>query len=42
MIKDGIIFKYLYGLVILIAIFTTAISIGIGFLQNISKSKNAV
>ena len=37
--KFGIIFKYLYGLVILIAIFTTAISGGYSFLENVSKTK---
>lgn len=31
-------FKYLYGIIILIAIFTTAISVGISFLNNISKN----
>ena len=30
-------FKYIYGILILIAIFTTAISVGISFLNNISK-----
>lgn len=37
--KFGIIYKYLYGLVILIAIFTTAVSEGYSFLNNISKNK---
>jgi len=37
--KFGIIFKYLYGLVILIAISTTAISEGYSFLENVSKTK---
>lgn len=37
--KFGIIYKYLYGLVILIAIFTTAVSQGYSFLNNISKNK---
>lgn len=37
--KFGIFYKYLYGLVILIAIFTTAISEGYSFLENIAKSK---
>ena len=37
--KFGVIFKYLYGLVILIAIFTTAISAGYSFLENVSKTK---
>lgn len=32
-------FKYLYGLIILIAIFTTAISEGYSFLNNVSKTK---
>ncbi len=37
--KFGVIFKYLYGLVILIAIFTTTISEGYSFLNNVSKNK---
>lgn len=37
--KFGFIYKYLYGLVILIAIFTTAISEGYSLLNNISKNK---
>ena len=37
--KFGVIYKYLYGLVILIAIFTTAVSQGYSFLNNISKNK---
>lgn len=37
--KFGIFYKYLYGLVILIAIFTTAISEGYSFLENVAKSK---
>lgn len=32
-------FKYIYGIIVLIAIFTTAISAGYSFLSNISKSK---
>ena len=32
-------FKYLYGIVILIAVFTTAVSSGYGFLSNITKNK---
>ena len=32
-------FKYIYGIIVLIAIFTTAISAGYSFLRNISKSK---
>ena len=32
-------FTYLYGIIILIAIFTTAVSVGISFLNNISKNK---
>lgn len=35
----GILYKYLYGFIILIAIFTTAISEGYSFLQNVSKNK---
>ena len=34
-------FKTLYAFIILSSIFTTAISIGIGFLQNISKNKKS-
>lgn len=37
--KFGLIYKYLYGLTILIAIFTTAVSQGYSFLNNISKNK---
>lgn len=37
--KFGPVYKYLYGLVILIAIFTTAISEGYSFLENVSKTK---
>lgn len=37
--KFGLIYKYLYGFVILIAIFTTAVSQGYSFLNNISKNK---
>lgn len=37
--KFGIIYKYLYGLVILIAIFTSAISEGYSFLENVAKNK---
>lgn len=37
--KFGVAFKYLYGLIILIAIFTTAISEGYSFLKNVSKTK---
>lgn len=37
--KFGTIFKYLYGFVILIAIFTTAVSEGYSFLNNISKNQ---
>lgn len=32
-------FTYLYGIIILIAIFTTAVSVGISFLNNINKNK---
>lgn len=31
--------KYIYGIVILIAIFTTAVSTGYGFLMNVTKSR---
>ena len=33
-------FTYIYGIIILIAIFTTAISVGISFLNNMCKSKS--
>ena len=33
--------NYIYGMIILIAIFTTAISVGISFLNNIAKSKKS-
>lgn len=35
----GNLFKYIYGLLVLISIFTTAISSGYGFLSNITKNK---
>ena len=35
----GILGKYIYGIVILIAIFTTAVSTGYGFLMNVTKSR---
>lgn len=35
----GRMYKYLYGIIILGAIVTTAISAGFGFLNNISKDK---
>ena len=35
----GIIYRYLYGIIIVSAIMTTAISSGYGFLNNISKTK---
>ena len=37
--KLGIIYKYMYGLVILVAIFTSAISSGYAFLENTTKTK---
>ena len=37
--KFGVVYKYLYGIVILIAIFTTAICDGYSLLNNISKNK---
>lgn len=37
--KQGIIYKYLYGIIILVSIFTTAISAGYGFLQNNAKTQ---
>lgn len=37
--KFGLLYKYLYGLTILIAIFTTAVSQGYSFLNNISKNQ---
>lgn len=33
--------KNIYGIIILISIFTTAISLGISFLNNIAKNKNS-
>ena len=39
--KSFIQFKNIYAFVILSSIFTTAISIGIGFLQNVSKNKKS-
>lgn len=39
--KISVFVKYIYGLSILIAIFTTALSSGYGFLNNITKSKKA-
>ena len=35
----GVLGKYIYGIVILIAIFTTAVSTGYGFLMNVIKSR---
>ena len=37
----GKIFKYIYGIVILIAIFTTAIGSGYGFLNNITRNRKS-
>lgn len=37
--KLGIWGKYIYGIVVLIAIFTTAISTGYSFLTNVTKSR---
>lgn len=37
--KLGTIYKYLYGIIILVSIFTTAISAGYGFLQNNAKTQ---
>lgn len=39
--KNFPIFKPIYGIVILLSIFTTAISIGISFLENITKNKKS-
>ncbi len=36
--KSGTIYKYIYGIIILVSIFTTAISDGYGFLQNNAKN----
>lgn len=36
--KFGIIYKYMYGIIILVSIFTTAISAGYGFLKNNSNN----
>jgi len=38
-LEFGIIFKYIYGFIIIISIFTSAISTGYGFLKNITKSR---
>ena len=40
--KFGGIYKYLYSIIILIAIFTTAISEGYSFLENVSKNNRKV
>ena len=37
----GNIYKYIYGLVILVAIFTSAISAGYGFLTNCTKKRKS-
>lgn len=37
----GIIFKYIYGFVIIASIFTSAISAGYSFLGNVSKTKRS-
>ncbi len=37
----GMRFKYIYGIVILMAIFTTAICAGYGFLSNVTKNKKS-
>ena len=37
--QSGTIYKYLYGIIILVSIFTTAISAGYGFLQNNAKTQ---
>lgn len=37
----GISFKYIYGIVILMAIFTTAVCAGYGFLNNVTKNKKS-
>ena len=34
-------YRFMYGIIILIAIFTTAVSVGFGFISNISKSKKS-
>ena len=34
-------YKKIYAFIVLASIFTTAISVGIGFLQNISKNSNS-
>lgn len=39
--KISIIFKYIYGFIIVSSIFTTSISLGISFLQNVSKNKKS-
>ncbi len=37
--KLGIIYKYIFGIIILVSIFTTAISAGYGFLENNAKNE---
>ena len=37
----GSFFRYIYGFVIIVSIFTSAISAGYGFLENVSKDKNS-
>lgn len=39
--KFGNVYKYIYGIVIVSAIYTSAIAAGYGFVQNCSKSKKA-
>lgn len=34
-------FKFIYGIIIMIAIFTTAVSVGFGFISNICKNKES-
>lgn len=39
--KFGKVYKYIYGIIIVSAIYTSAIAAGYGFVQNCSKSKKA-
>ena len=38
--KNYSVLRFVYGIIILLSIFTTAISVGIGFLDNIVKNKS--
>lgn len=40
-LKNNLLLKNIYGIIILVSIFTTAISLGSGFMKNITKSKKS-